>query len=156
MMHKLFNRAVFCIAALSTLLFTAACDGATESSIPNVNFTLSYDVAQYPTITTPGWFVEIKKNVNHLPMGYAGIILGKSVFSEAGDNNYVAYDAACPVEANATVSVKLKNDGFGTATCPKCGTKYNLSNNAYPEGVGSEYLKSYPVIVNGTRLIVSN
>jgi nitrite reductase/ring-hydroxylating ferredoxin subunit len=134
----------------------AGCDDSYESSIPAVSFSLTYNVALHPTITTPGQFVKIEKNVNGIKVGYAGVILGTSVFAGAGDNDYVAFDAACPVEASRTTAVEVTNDGLGTATCPVCGTTYNLSNGGYPTGRGTEYLKRYTVNVSGTTLYVAN
>ncbi len=147
------------IAVLCTAIFSlslTSCDSATESSIPNVSFRLSYNTLQNPLITNPGNFVKVTKNVNGLSVGYGGIILGKSIFAAFGDDQYVAYDASCPVEASSNVSVTLLDDGLGTAVCPKCNTKYNLSNHAFPEGVGTEYLKSYKVVVNGNTLLINN
>ena len=69
---------------------------------------------------------------------------------------YVAYDAACPVEASRNVSVEVREDGLGTAECPKCHTQYNLSSGGFPTGEGTEYLKHYKVTVSGTSLQVRN
>ena len=141
-----------------------ACDKSYESSIPSVQFSLSYSTSTFPIITTPGQFDKVNMNgkstrynhtFNRPPYGYAGILLGKSVFS-TDNNEYVAFDAACPVEARRDVSVNLELDGLGTAICPTCQTKYNLSNGGFPEGIGTEYLKRYNVIVNGNTLIIQN
>ncbi len=66
---------------LTLLLFISvvACDDAYKSSIPDVAFELSYNVAVFPSITQPGYFVKVEKNTHGIPVGYAGIILGKSV-----------------------------------------------------------------------------
>lgn len=148
------NMAIISVAIFA--LFTSSCDSAMESSIPNVSFRLSYSVAQYPSITTPGWFVKVEKNTNGLAVGYSGLLLGKPIWAAFGDNDYVAFDAACPVEASTSASVTLIQDGIGTAVCPKCQTKYNLSNGGFPEGIGTEYLKSYRVTVNNTTLHINN
>ena len=44
---------------LTLLLFISvvACDDAYKSSIPDVAFELSYNVAVFPSITQPGYFV---------------------------------------------------------------------------------------------------
>lgn len=141
---------------LLLLIGVVGCDDTYESSIPNVSFNFSCSLKQSPyyKITTPGTFLKVEKNVNGLPVGYSGLIIGKSVFAEGED--YVAFDAACPVEANRSVSVSLQEDGLGTATCPTCDTKYNLSNGGFPEGKGTEYLKRYAVILNGSTLQVRN
>ena len=143
---------------LTLLLFISvvACDDAYKSSIPDVAFELSYNVAVFPSITQPGYFVKVEKNTHGIPVGYAGIILGKSVFSQFGDNNYIAFDAACPVEASRSVSINVQEDGFGNAVCPSCGTKYALSSGGVPEGEGTEYLKRYNVTVNGSTLLARN
>jgi nitrite reductase/ring-hydroxylating ferredoxin subunit len=145
-------------AALAATIYTilTGCGDSFESSIPEVSFSLTYNTAVFPTITIPGQFVKIEKNVNGIHVGYAGVILGKSIFSQSGDNEYVAFDAACPVEASRSTAIDIVDDGLGTAVCPVCGTIYNLSNGGYPEGKGTEYLKRYSVTVSGTTLHVGN
>ena len=155
-MSKLLHTVIAVVYTAILALSLTSCDSNSESSIPNVSFRLSYNTLQNPIITNPGQFVKITKNVNGLSVGYGGILLGKSIFAAFGDDQYVAFDAACPVEASASVSVTLLEDGLGTAVCPKCKTKYNLSNHAFPEGVGTEYLKSYKVVVNGNTLLINN
>jgi len=137
-------------------LFPASCGDSFESSIPSVTFTFSCSLVQSPyyVIKSPGQFLKVEKNVNGLPVGYAGLIIGQSVFSEG--NDYIAYDAACPVEVSRSVSVELVEDGLGTAECPVCHTKYDLSSGGFPAGEGTEYLKPYKVSVSGTTLQVRN
>lgn len=138
------------------LFITLACDNAMESSIPHTRFSLTYNVLQHPKITIPGNFVKVTKNIHGIPVGYSGVILGKPVNSEPNSNEYVAYDAACPVERSNKISIEIVEDGIGSAVCPECKTKYNLSGNGYPEGIGTEFLKHYPVQVNGSTLSVNN
>ncbi|WP_349936919.1 hypothetical protein, partial [Bacteroides cellulosilyticus] len=96
-----------CIVIGMLWLCVTSCGDSYESSIPSVTFNFSCSLSQSPyyKITTPGQFLKIEKNVNGLPVGYAGLIIGQSVFSEG--NTYVAYDAACPVEASRNVSVEV-------------------------------------------------
>lgn len=133
-----------------------ACDDSYKSSIPNVSFYFSCNLLQgdYSKLAIPGQFIKREKNVNGIPVGYAGLIIGQSIYSEG--NTYIAYDAACPVEASRNVSVDLQDDGFGTAICPSCETKYSLSSGGAPEGKGTEYLKRYTVLVSGNTLQVRN
>ena len=148
--NKYLLTAVFCMVALG-------CNNSMESSIPSIRFTLTYNVSIFPTITTPGYFVKVEKNVNGLPVGYAGLLLGKSLlYATMGDNNYFCYDAACPVEAQRGISLRLIEGELGKAVCPECETVYDLNNYGFPTGEGKEYLKRYPVVVNGTSLIVQN
>ena len=64
---------------LTLLLFISvvACDDAYKSSIPDVAFELSYNVAVFPSITQPGYFVKVEKNTQGNPVGIASIFLGK-------------------------------------------------------------------------------
>ena len=147
------------LAALLAIVGIAAggCNDTFESSLPEVTvrFTCSLAQAPYYRLTTPGQFLKVTENPNHLPVGYGGIIIGQSIYSDG--NDYVAFDAACPVEARRDVSVEVQDDGLGTAICPTCHTQYNLSLSGAPvEGEGTEYLKHYSVSVSGTTLIVTN
>ncbi len=120
------------VIAVTFCVLLSACGDSYESSIPSVRFNLSYSISHFPTITTPGYFVKVEKNVNGISVGYAGLILGKSLFYGAmGDNNYICYDAACPVEAQRGVSINLLDEGTGKAECPKCGMEYDLNNNGF-------------------------
>lgn len=150
-----FNYRAYLLVCLF-LFITMGCDNAMESSIPHARFSLTYNVLQHPKITIPGNFVLVTKNIHGLPVGFGGVILGKSLYSDPNANEYVAYDAACPVEGNKKVTLQIVEDGIGTAVCPQCKTQYNLSGSGYPEGVGTEYLKQYPVQVSGSILNVNN
>lgn len=145
------------LAALIALLVSSCSKEEYQTSIPSVPFVFTCSLLQNPyyKLQTPGQFIKVEKNVYGIAVGYAGLIIGKSVYDVDGDIFY-AYDAACPVEANKGVSINLVDDGLGTAVCPKCKTKYYLSSGGYPEGIGTEYLKRYNVIVSGTNLQVSN
>lgn len=73
-----------CIVIGMLWLCVTSCGDSYESSIPSVTFNFSCSLSQSPyyKITTPGQFLKIEKNVNGLPVGYAGLIIGQSVFSE--------------------------------------------------------------------------
>mgnify|MGYP006973996784 CR=1 FL=1 len=53
---------------LTLLLFISvvACDDAYKSSIPDVAFELRYNIAVFPSITQPGYFVKVEKNTHCL------------------------------------------------------------------------------------------
>ncbi|MDR1003767.1 MAG: hypothetical protein LBL97_01980 [Prevotellaceae bacterium] len=144
-------------AAIIALMLLGGCTKPYESSIPSVTFNFSCSILQYPYsgITTPGQFLKVTRNNNGLPVGYAGLIIGQSVFSDG--QTYTAFDAACPVEAAPDISLDVRNDGIGTAVCPRCGAVYNLSNSGFrDDGKGQEVLRSYPVIVRGNTLQIQN
>ena len=138
-------------------LFMSGCGDSFKSSIPSVSISFSCSLLQSPyyRLTTPGQFLKVTHDAHNLPVGYAGLIIGQSIFSDG--NTYVAFDAACPVEAQRNVSIELLEDKIGQAECPQCHTVYNLNSNGAPiEGEGREYLKHYNVSVTGTTLRVYN
>lgn len=120
-----------------------------ESNIPNMEFrTLVLDTrqAKYSSLNIPGSFIEIKTYENGAPIGYGGLIVGKSVFP--GMNNedvYYAYDSSCPIEANRKIIVKIDPENNGIAECPNCKTQYNLNSGGYPLSGGKYSLKQYYV-----------
>ena len=135
----------------------SGCGDTYEYTIPNVSFSFTCNLAQNPyyKITTPGQFLVVSKNVNGLPVGYGGLILGQSVFSDG--QTYLAFDAACPVEASRQIILQLENDGIGTAVCPKCHATFGLSaGGSRNDGKGEEYLRPYRVRIAGKTLQVSN
>ena len=148
-------RRFFAMLILSVLF--VACDAGYKSSIPNVRFFFSCSLVQseYSRLTIPGEFIKKTRNANGIPVGYGGLIIGQSIYSDG--YTYVAYDAACPVEVDQRVTVEIKDEGIKKAICPKCGTVYDLNNGAYPVNrEDGEYLKPYKVVVNGTTLVVQN
>ncbi len=80
--------------------------------------------------------------------GYGGIIV-----CCIGLNEYVAFDAACPNEANPSVVLKL--NGM-TATCPSCKTQYLLTTGTPVKGPSPYALKAYSVLVSQGSLHISN
>jgi len=144
------------IILLSLLLLSAtSCGDSFKSSIPDVpKFTFEVNLlqAKYQAIRSEGQFVPASKNEHNLLLGFGGLIIGNSHY-----NGYCAFDAACPVEVSRDVVVTLINDGLGKAVCPKCKTVYDLNNSGAPNGVGTEYLRHYSVIVAGAdKLYISN
>lgn len=149
-MNRLFRVLLICI-------ILTACETTFTSSIPDVRFyfTCSLVQGEYSRLTIPGQFIKKTRNANGVPVGYGGLIIGQSIYSDG--YTYVAFDAACPVEVNQQITINLSEDGLGTAVCPKCGTRYDLNNSGYPTNrQDGEYLKHYPVFVSGTTLTVQN
>lgn len=157
------------------LFIVIACDRGFTSSIPDAPVSLTCGLTNnFVQITTPGQFVTVTKipegylisypDKAALPvktqkaqrsyLGYGGLIIGNSTY-----NGYCAFDAACPAETSSKAVLVVKNDGLGTAVCPKCGTEYNLSNGGIPvKGESKEQLKAYKValVSNGTELNIYN
>lgn len=163
-------------AAILILLSTSACKDEYLSSIPDAPVNLTCDLTNYfVQLTTPGQFSLVTKisggyqisfpgktplairgeaTNKEVYLGYGGLIIGNSSFS-----GYCAFDATCPVEASRKAILAIKNDGLGTAVCPKCGSEFDLNNGGIPvKGESKERLKQYKAsLVSGaTKLRVFN
>lgn len=157
----------------------ASCDDSIHSSVPDtvVNFTCSLQQSPYSFITTPGQFLSVTKDgssyIVQVPgqspyrdgktgvyLGFGGLIIGYPAISLEVNSQYVAYDQACPVEAEdlniARLSINLNREG----TCSRCGTVYDLDTGFPKSGIGKERLKTYKVYADktalGTTLVVKN
>lgn len=133
-----------CLLALLSLVVSCQKD---ETTIPDMTFrSVDCDMRQaaYIGLQTPGYFMEMKTFPNtNAPIGYAGLLVGSSPL----DNQYYAYDSACPVEADRKVAVELVDDNYsGKAACPKCGAQYSLWNGGAPISGSKHSLKHYNVL----------
>ena len=72
--------------------------------------------------------------------GYGGVLLMMGF--EGGEYAPVAYDAACPVENRADVSVGVDAANFD-AVCPKCGSRFNVFNGGGGPLSGQAYTGRY-------------
>lgn len=87
--------------------------------------------------------------------GYGGVILVNTFIGEVK-----AYDAACPVEADRDITLYIDSEKF-RATCPKCGSEFNIfENNGVPlSGKAMELkyaLKQYQAIKMGSGYVITN
>ncbi len=61
--------------------------------------------------------------------GFGGVLLIMGLDSGTASYTPLAYDDACPVEHDATVTLSIDPDNF-EAVCPKCGSRYNVLTGA--------------------------
>ena len=124
------------------LAFCPACKDDFDSSIPYVEVNLSISLTNNNALkitATPVYFNG----------GYGGVIVIYTGFS------YMAYDAACPYEIDN--NCRFEADGDVIATCPCCGSKYNLlSGGDVIQGPSSEPLLQYQVRESSGYLYVTN
>lgn len=155
-MNRLFQ-ILTCTGIMLVSGMYSSCSKGYKSSIPDMKFpTIQCDMRQaaYSGLRTPGYFITIDKNVYGYSVGYAGIIVGQSVFPDFDNQpQYYAFDRACPVEASPKVAVLLTGDGLGKAVCPNCKTEYDLNNGGVPTGKGKEFLKPYVVERRGADML---
>jgi nitrite reductase/ring-hydroxylating ferredoxin subunit len=124
------------------LAFCPACKDDFNSSIPYARVNLNISITNNNGLTVPA-------NPVYFSGGFAGIIVIYTGFS------YAAYDAACPY--NVDFNCRFEDDGDVIATCPCCGSQYNLlSDGDVIKGPSAERLKQYEVNQSGDRLYITN
>lgn len=107
--------------------------------------------------------IYTKKNINASQMeavGFGGVLV---FHSSSGSNPFLAYDIACPYEINASITVQVDPSGM-TATCPKCGSQYDLVYFGRPlsgpsaENPERKHLRAYNPIYSQSenKLYISN
>jgi nitrite reductase/ring-hydroxylating ferredoxin subunit len=90
-------------------------------------------------------------NPNIERVGFGGVLVVHAL-----DDQFHAFDLACPYEVNQGVRVAADENNL-FAICPKCGTKYDIAfGSGAPDGVSKYYLKRYTVTGSGTQLTVTN
>lgn len=169
------QRAFSILVALSFSLIS--CEEAYDDfPRTEVRFTCSLQQSPYSYIKAPGQFITITKNGAGFTVGYGkqtysdskmgvflgfgGLILGYPAISMDVNNQYIAYDRACPVEAKDLIISKLNINLNREAKCPKCETIYDLDTGFPKKGEGKKRLKTYTVYVSttntGESLVVRN
>lgn len=150
-------RSIAYILCLPLVIAFCSCNKSQEQSeIPDVHFTpLRIEMLKYPYSLLRGYgqFIEIDTRENGYPIGYAGIIVGKSTFPDMDNNDqYFAYDRACQVEGARKSPVNVI-EGTGTAECPECHARYDLNNYGIPISGSRIALKRYRVIQQGADVL---
>ena len=116
-----------------------------ELRLESLDYELNANLA-YKTFTQPRFAAD--------RLGFGGIL----VINGMGENtiNLYAYDLSCPVEAQRDVRVVPDKSGV-TATCPKCGTVFDIATGTGRPHSGTKYsLKSYRVVGSGMQYTVIN
>jgi nitrite reductase/ring-hydroxylating ferredoxin subunit len=148
------NRRLNPLIALFTGLsfIILGCDDTYISSIPNYPVSLQLNLTStYPIFKNSiNQFLIFQKPVTATDrIGYGGILVYTGF-----DQEYYAFDMACPYEAKSTIRVK-PND-LGQAICDSCKTVYDISLGlGIPiSGPSKEMLRKYKTSVDGDYLYV--
>ncbi len=138
-------------------LSTASCHKVEQdSSVPNskVYFKMNYD--DYTKMQNPGCYNTYIAGqgtyATNTQLGYGGLLIFRDF-----DGKIHCCDLSCPVEASRTVRVSVNSSLV--ATCPECGSTYQLGWGLCTptSGPATETLKIYThCIDNGTTISVSN
>ena len=138
------------------IIILSGCDDNYVSSIPNypVNLKLDLTSADYSKFKySAGQYHIFAKPIIATDMiGFGGVLV-----TTGFDENYYAFDLACPYEAEHNIKVK-PNDLLGQVKCETCGTVYDISYGiGNPiKGPSKEVLKRYKTILQGDWLSVFN
>jgi nitrite reductase/ring-hydroxylating ferredoxin subunit len=127
----------------SLLLCYLSCKKENTQQIPyvSVNLTLSAnELLQIPLSSTKSY-----------PGGNDSIYI-----FHADLNTYNAYDRLCTYFPNDTSRIVTDVAGGTTATCPRCGSKYELIFGSIIKGPARYPLRQYQTTVLGGRLYVTN
>ena len=138
-MRKIFL--FYCLLAVSVLI---SCAEEEDKPLPYVHVNLSVPLYMYPNLQA-GLPVKLRENC-----GYNN---NKIIIVPRGDT-YEAFDATCTRNiTEETTSIGEPKADF-TATCPKCGTVYNLFTG-YAQNQ-SFHLQRYRAYMSNDRIYVTN
>jgi predicted RNA-binding Zn-ribbon protein involved in translation (DUF1610 family) len=150
------------ISILVIFLFSClafSCDNEVYSPIPyapvKITLDLTFEDHELNAVLACKTFTENDRYAKDR-IGFGGILVVNGIGSNSQVNIY-AYDMACPVEVNRNVKIKPDDTGL-TATCPKCGTVYNIAYGRGNPVSGNKFLlRAYPVSPTGSnRYLISN
>lgn len=152
------KRFLFCLL----ILLIGSCSKFEESNIPYAPVYLEIDlrfgdkdlvgIYNHKSITKPRTAGE--------KTGYAGVLVTCGIDSY-GNTTYFAFDLCCPHEAKRNIIIEPNN--VGTATCPECGTEYDIAayggTGTPVKGVSKHTLRRYHVSSHsssGQEWVVTN
>lgn len=146
--------------ACLVILLLGSCTKIEESHIPYAPVFLNLDLRfqdkdlvglyNYKYITTA-------RNAGERT-GFSGVLVVCGM-DASGNTSYFAFDLCCPHEARKNITIEA--DNAGKATCPECGTVFDIGwgTGAPTEGVSKYPLRRYitiPQSTNGMEWIVTN
>ncbi len=138
---------IFSLLILSTIVL-----GCGKDSVRNVNPFLPNYPFTYDINTNLPLYSGLRNNVNPVAVNVEGVGINGIIVMKVSENNYVAWDAACP-NMYPGVCDRMIIDGLN-AKCDCDGLSYSLFTGV---GQGAPYtLKPYLVQVVGEIIRVTN
>jgi len=150
---NLILRFIFASFLLIPIAGFFACKDNQNNFVPYVKVDKYISLVNYNNLLIPGNSMTFPAD------GYAGLIV-----ICISDQQYLAYDACCPLEGTKTSIVETNPGQAGivlssnpVATCKVCGSQYILYNGGYPvKGPSTRNLKQYAVTVLDNRIWIHN
>ena len=146
--------------ACLVILLLGSCTKIEESHIPYAPVFLNLDLRfqDKDLVGLYNYKYITKISPSKRAIGYSGILLICGM-DASGDISYFAFDLCCPHEARKNITIEA--DNAGKATCPECGTVFDIGwgTGAPTEGVSKYPLRRYitiPQSTNGMEWIVTN
>ena len=134
------------------LLITSlvACTNNAVSPIPSYAVSLEITMQDATELNTIGGVAEFTSTFRpNQYLGFGGIVIFHNF-----DDQFVAFDMACPheIDRNTRVSVNMA----GQAVCPKCGSTFDVGySQGFPVKGPARYpMKQYHVAISGDKLRV--
>jgi len=139
-----------------TILSIVSCTKTEEMRIPYRQVYLELDLDfQDKDLVAVNNSKTYTKQVNAFDkLGFGGVIVYHSPYG-----GFVAYDLACPYEAEAGTKVAVDPESAGVyVVCPKCKSRYELANGfAEPGSISSYRLQQYEIrSQTSSKLIVQH
>ncbi len=136
---------LFPILSVMLMLIPLSCDKENENPVPYVyvNFSVNIGTTQIIELNNIGGYA-------YFSGGFRGIIIYRT-----SDSEFKAYDRACPFhphEDNAFVRV----DQAWLATCPECGSMFELNFGSVVDGPSKHPLREYRTFYNPPDLQVTS
>lgn len=143
------KRFLFCLL----VLLVCSCSQFEESDIPYAPVYLNIDL-RFQDKDLVGIYNHksiTKARIAGEKTGYSGVLIVCGIDSY-GNTTYFAFDLCCPHEAKRDIIIEPNN--AGTATCPECGTEFDIAayggTGAPVKGVSKYPLRRYAVSSNSS------
>lgn len=170
------KRAIFILTAL--LLTLSGCEVESPYSGYRANFVFDATIHPYNQAKNPGQYICVRKGTNagqyrlidalgkettvSIPQiqlqqspfyyGLGGLIIGTPMTM---DGNIWAFDWACPSCDKASCKLKIDRT-MGHATCPDCGTKFDLNSGGIAIEGKSRPMWQYRIFGPDNSLVIQN
>ena len=142
-------------------LLPCSCENNRNDVIPDVyiDFTIDLNDIEFVNLSTMFGSVYVNSGTNNWGLK-AGGYNGNGIIVFAGPTDeYYAYDRTCPHDYYVNkLSAKVSVADMIFADCPKCKTRYALTNGGTPvsDSIGRYPLKNYKTSFGGNYLRVWN
>ena len=145
---------IITIALLALMCLASSCERINTKEVPS--YVVRIDLSSIGLWTTYGVSgvgdYRIFDRARHIPSnfpynvntatGFGGVLLIMGLDASTGSYSPIAFDAACPVENQANITVGIDASTL-EAVCPQCKSHYNVLTGGGGPMSGQAYLRKY-------------